>query len=117
MQNFASLWIDTVAIVERFSGAEKADDSSETLHMYIPLCDTRSGLNDNVTESTVMFPVSVLLTWPLISVPLGPVHVILGEAITPAGLVTVQMMEYMRPATAVPSVEVVTEILDGGTEE
>ena len=89
----------------------KSDDS----HVYNPFCDSRSGFSCTVIEANVVSPISVLLIWPLISLPLGLTKIISGTANSVSGFVTVQVMEYRLPATAVPSVDVVSVTTESGT--
>ncbi len=85
--------METVLIEEAFRGVNSDGDSTDTVHVYNPLCDARSGLSSTVTDITIIFLVWVLFTWPLISMPLGEAHVISGSAKSATGFVTVQMME------------------------
>lgn len=101
---------------ERLRGASSSGEARDTLQMYCPLCETRSGLSCTVTDTTVLFPISVLLIWPLISLPLGLTQAMSGIADSAVSFVTAQVMEYALPAVAMPSVDVDTITTDAGTE-
>lgn len=74
-------------------------------------------MNTNDADEMVVFPALELLIRPVTATPSGPIQEISGVTDRAACFVTVQVIVYIRPATATPSLVVDTLTVDAGTAD